>query len=266
MRDILDPAFQPSDPNPMRRAQSAMARQVLPKRFYKSVQIVEKDQLFAISLDGRAALTPGRNPLALPTRAAAEVIAREWQAQVDVIDPAVMHATRIANTAIDSIGQRLAEVQSDIAGYAGSDLVCYRASEPPGLVEAQNAAWNPVVAWAADVLGARLVLAEGVIHQAQPDAALEAVRNAVAVETDVICVAALHVMTTMSGSCLLALMTSARALTPEVAFAASMVDEDWNAALWGRDAEAEARNERRRAEFLAAATLLLALKPVSHQT
>jgi chaperone required for assembly of F1-ATPase len=258
MRDVLYPDFAPSDPNPMKRAQNAMARQVLPKRFYKSVEVSEKDGGFAISLDGRPARTPGRNLLALPTHAAAAVIAAEWEAQADVIDPARMHATRIANTAIDSLGGRIAEVQADIAGYAGSDLVCYRAGEPEGLVERQNAAWNPVVAWAVEALGARMILAEGVVHQQQTPDALAAVAAAVAQEAQPIRLAALHVLTTLSGSCLIAMMLRAGALDADAAFAASNVDEDWNAHLWGRDAEAETRLARRREEFHAAAALLLA--------
>lgn len=259
MRDMLYPGVVPSDPNPMRRAQNAMARQVLPKRFYKSVQIIEKEKQYAISLDDRPALTPGRKPLALPTRAGAQLLAGEWEAQVDVIDPARMHATRMANTGIDSIGARLAEVQADIAGYAGSDLVCYRAGEPDGLHEAQNKHWNPVVDWAAEALGARMSLAEGIIHQAQSPEALERIAQCVALENEPVRLAALHVLTSMSGSCLVALMVRAGALEPEAAFRASTVDEDWNIQLWGQDAEAAVRQASRKDEFLAAAQLMLAL-------
>jgi chaperone required for assembly of F1-ATPase len=260
MRDILYPGLAPSDPNPMKRAQNAMARQPLPKRFYSVAEVVEDANVFCIQLDGRPARTPGRNLLALPMRAAADVIAAEWQAQTDVVDPAHMHATRIANTAIDSLGGRIAEVQAEIAGYAASDLVCYRASEPEGLVQRQNAQWNPVVAWAAKALGVRMFLAEGVMHQAQSPEALAAVGAAVAREVTPIRLAALHVLTTISGSCLIALMLRAGDLDAESAFAASTLDEDWNASLWGRDAEAEARVTRRRGEFLAAAALLKALQ------
>ncbi len=259
MRDMLYPEHQPSDPNPMKRAQAAMARTTLPKRFYNDVGIAEVEGGHRLLLDGRPARTPGRNPLALPTAAAADLVAAEWRAQADVIDPAVMHATRIANTAIDSVGQRLAEVQADVAGYAASDLVCYRAGEPEGLVQRQNARWNPVVAWAAETIGARMVLAEGVIHQAQPAASLEAVRAHVAREGEPIRLAALHVLTTLSGSALIALMTAAGALKAEDGWTASMVDDDWNADLWGRDEEAELRHARRKAEFLAAAGLVRAL-------
>jgi chaperone required for assembly of F1-ATPase len=255
LRDILYPPVEPSDPNPMRRAQNAMARVALPKRFYKSVEVVEKDGAYAIALDGRSALTPGRKPLALPATAAAELIAAEWRAQADVIDPAVMHATRMANTAIDSVVARLVEVQADVAAYAGSDLVCYRTGEPEGLVARQRDAWDPVVDWAADRLGARMVLAEGVMHQAQTPEALAAVRDRVFAINDPIALAALHVMTTMTGSCLIALMAADGRLSSEAAWAAATVDDTWQAEQWGFDEEAQQRMERRRHEFAAAVAL-----------
>jgi chaperone required for assembly of F1-ATPase len=260
MRDILYPVSGPSDPNPMKRAQAAMARQPLPRRFYSNVEIQEREGAYAIHLDGRLARTPGRNPLALATRRAAEMLAAEWKAQVDVLDPGRMHATRIANTGIDSIGQRLAEVQADVAAYAATDLVCYRAGEPDGLMRRQRAAWDPVVDWAHSELGARVVLAEGIMHQEQDDAVLSAIRARVATEREPVRLAALHVLTTMSGSCLIALMMAAGALSADAAWAASLVDEDWNADLWGRDAEAEALRALRRNEFDAAAALLAALR------
>lgn len=258
MRDIIYPDSGPSDPNPMKRAQAAMARQPLPKRFYKSVQVIEQNNIFIIHLDDRPARTPGRNLLSLPLRAAAELIAAEWEAQTEVIDPASMHATRITNTALDSLGHRIAEVQADIAKFAGSDLVCYRTGEPEGLVQRQNELWNPVVDWAQTRLGAKVVLAEGIVHQPQPETALATVATAVAAETDPVRLAALHVMTTLTGSCLIALMAASGALAAAEAWSASTVDEDWNASLWGRDSEAEARMLRRRGEFLAACALLKA--------
>jgi chaperone required for assembly of F1-ATPase len=255
LRDILYPPVEPSDPNPMRRAQNAMARVTLPKRFYKAVEVFEKEGIHAVTLDGRTALTPGRKPLALPTHAAAELIATEWRNQGDVIDPAVMHATRMANTGIDSIGARLADVQADAAAYAGSDLVCYRAGEPDGLVARQREAWDPVVGWAADRIGVRIVLVEGVMHQAQTPETLAAVRERVSSINDPIGLAALHVMTTMTGSCLIALMAADGSLSSAEAWSAATVDDVWQAEQWGFDEEAQRRMERRRDEFAAAVAL-----------
>ena len=258
MPDRLD-APGPSDPNPMKRAQNAMARQAPLRRFYRTVAVIEGQERFGIALDGRQARTPGRRALATPTAAAAALIAAEWEAQRDTIDPARMHATRIANTAIDSFDGRIAEVQADVATYAGSDLVLYRAGEPEGLVAAQDAGWNPVVAWAESHFGARFVLAQGVVHQAQNEAALAAVRAAVSKRSEPIGLAALHVMTTLAGSALIALMAAEGALSGEEAWRASILDEAWNASLWGRDEEAERRLALRREEFLAAHGLVRAL-------
>lgn len=259
MRDLLADGPEPSDPNPMKRAQNAMARQPLPRRFYKDVSVIEAPEGFAIALDGRPARTPGRRPLAAPRSEAAEAIAAEWRAQGETIDPARMHATRIANTAIDSLSERIAEVQEDVAAYGGSDLVFYRAGEPEGLVQAQAERWDPVVAWAEAAFGTRFVLAEGVMHQAQGEAALAAIRAAAGRWREPIALAALHVMTTLTGSSLIALMAAEGALSGEDAWRAAIVDESWNASLWGWDEEAERRLAARREEFLAAHGLLRAL-------
>ncbi len=208
MMDPTDFDPTPSDPNPMKRAQSAMARQPALRRFYKDVAVSEGPDGFVITLDGRQARTPGRKPLALPRAAAAEVVAAEWRAQGETIEPSRMHATRIANTALDSFEGRMAEVQADVAAYAASDLVFYRAGEPEGLVASQNRLWDPVVAWAEAHLRTRFTLAEGIIHQPQSEAALAAVRAAVERWSEPAALAALHVCTTLTGSCLIALMAA----------------------------------------------------------
>jgi len=259
MGDPIEPGPELSHPDPVKRAQNAMARQAPLKRFYKDVGVVEAPGGYAIALDGRPARTPGRKPLALARMQAAELIAAEWHAQVDVIQPALMHATRIANTALDSFDGRIGEVQADIAGYAASDLVFYRAGEPDGLVAAQNDRWNPILAWARETLGSRFVLAEGVIHQGQSEEALAGVRVAAARWREPIALAALHVMTTLTGSALIALMAAEGSIDGEEAWRASIVDETWNGSLWGWDEEAERRLAARREEFLAAHALARAL-------
>ncbi len=127
----------------------------------------------------------------------------------------------------------MAEVQADVAAYAASDLVFYRAGEPEGLVASQNRLWDPVVAWAEAHLRTRFTLAEGIIHQPQSEAALAAVRAAVERWSEPAALAALHVCTTLTGSCLIALMAAEGALSGEAAWEASIVDEAWNASLWG---------------------------------
>lgn len=233
-------------------------RAPLPKRFYKSVTVAPRDGGFALLLDGRSIKTPKRKDLVLPTRALADAIAAEWAAQTERIDPDTMPLTRIANTAIDAVADHMREVAADIVAFAGSDLLCYRAAAPEGLVARQKALWNPVLDWARDVLGAGLSLAEGVVHIAQPKDAMARIETALS-GLDAFRLACLHVMTTLTGSALIALAHARGKLNLEDAWAAAHVDEDWQIEQWGRDAEADARRIKRFAEFEAASRLLTRL-------
>lgn len=229
----------------------------LPRRFYKDVSlgVSGPPPRHTILLDGRTARTPGRRELTLPTQPLAEAVATEWAAQTTHIDPGHMPLTRLVNTAIDGVADRRAEVAADVVKYAGSDLLCYRADFPDGLIARQRAHWDPVLDWAADVLGARFVVADGLMPVAQPPEAIA--RIAAAVEPlDAFRLTALHVQTTLMGSALLALAVVAGRLTPEAAWAAAHVDEDWQISEWGEDAEAMARRERRWGEMRAAAALV----------
>jgi chaperone required for assembly of F1-ATPase len=227
----------------------------LPKRFYKDVTVEDDGGRAALLLDGRPVKTPGKAPLSVPGRTLAEAIAEEWRAQGDHIDPHTMPLTKLANTAIDGIEGRGDAVVDDIMAHARSDLLCYRADGPEGLVAAQGQHWDPVIAWAKDALKAPLLLAEGIVHVAQDDAAMEAIRKRVA-GFDAFGLAALHMMTALTGSALLALAVALKRISPDEAWDAAHVDEDWQAGKWGEDAEAKDRRKARRAEFDAAARAL----------
>jgi chaperone required for assembly of F1-ATPase len=227
----------------------------LPKRFYKHVAVKDEGTGSAPLLDGKPVRTPGKAPLVLPTRALAEAVADEWRAQGERIDPATMPLTKLANSAIDGAAGREQAVIDDIMSHAASDLVCYRAPGPPGLVEAQTKHWDPMLAWAADSLAAPLKLGEGVVHVAQPQASLDRIRHALA-GRDAFSLAALHVMTALTGSALLALAVASGRMTPEEAWAAAHVDEDWQISQWGEDEEAAARRKNRWRDFAAAAKAL----------
>jgi chaperone required for assembly of F1-ATPase len=243
--------------NPMRAAQTNM-RPSLPKRFYKSAGVAARDGGFALELDGRPARTPAKNPLVVPTRLLAELIAAEWDAQSETIDPFAMPATRIANSAIDGVELKMREVRDEIASYAGADLLCYRAGEPDALVAAQAAAWDPVLDWASDELGARFILSEGVRHVAQPEPTLQAIGAALEAIDGPFALAALHVMTTLTGSALLALAVARRRLAADESWRAAHVDEDFQISRWGEDAEAAARRAARWREMEAAARVFAA--------
>jgi chaperone required for assembly of F1-ATPase len=243
----------PSDdePNPMRAAQAGM-KPALPKRFYKEAGVEERDGAFLLTLDGRTAKTPSKQALAVPTRALAEAMAAEWAGQGAEIDPSTMPITRIVNSAIDGVTPRQGEVIDDLVRYAGSDLIYYRVSEPARLVQSQDSAWNPILDWARDAHGARFTLGEGVMHVAQPDEAVAAVRRAIEQIRSPFALAALHVMTTLSGSVLIALAHASRQLDVEQAWAAAHVDELYQESVWGEDYEAMERRRRREADFRAA--------------
>src|ERR1044071_5957008 len=198
----------------------------LPKRFYKDVTIKDEEGGAASLLrDGKPVRTPGKALLAMP-RALADAAADEWRAQQERIDPSTMPLTKLANSAIDGVRGHEQTVIDDILKYAGSDLLCYRAEGPKALVASQTKHWDPVLSWAKATLDAPLNLAEGVVHVAQPKASLDGVRHALE-GLDAFSLAAMHVMTTLTGSALLPTAVLRGRLTPEQAWQAAHVDEDF---------------------------------------
>jgi chaperone required for assembly of F1-ATPase len=252
MRDILEDLFdnQPLDPTEAARRNM---RPQLRKRFYERAHVADAAP-FSVLLDGRGVKTPAGKPLAAPSYRLAEAIAAEWEGQGERIDPATMPLTRLANTIIDGVATASAPIAEEIAKYLGSDLLCYRAEGPAGLVARQTAHWDPVLAWARDTLGAHFVLVEGVTFVNQPDRSLAAARAHI--PADPWRLGAVHAVTTITGSALLALALSRGALDSGAVWTAAHVDEDWNMDQWGRDEIALARRAARLAEMQAAATVL----------
>ena len=252
MRDILnDLGDMLSDADPVRRAQ-IKSKMELPKRFYDSAGISETDDGFAVQLDGRTVRTPAKKILQLPTKPLAELVRDEWQAQKQEIDPATMPVTRLVNTALDGVVNDPQAVIEDLLRFAGTDLLCYRADGPQRLVDRQNELWDPVIDWAHAALGARFVLAEGIIHVEQPKEAISAMGIHIVAHKSPIALAGLHSMTSLTGSALLAMAVAREHMSAEEAWTAAHVDEDWNLDQWGQDAEAAARRTYRWGEMQAA--------------
>jgi chaperone required for assembly of F1-ATPase len=232
-------------------------------RFYKTVAVAPQGAGFAVLLDGKPLRTPARAKLLLPSEALAQAVGGEWETQAEHVDPASMPLTRLANSALDGVAARMAEVEADAARYAASDLVCYRAGDPAALVEAQSEAWDPLLAFIRDRHGARFSLSEGVIHHAQPQDTLEAIGRLLHETVGEgaaapFRLAGIHAMTTLSGSLVVALVVALRHIDADAGFAAAHVDEDFQLRVWGADAEASARRARRHEE-MRAATLCVAL-------
>ena len=231
------------------------SRQELPKRFYTSAEACPHDGRFVIELDGKPARTPGKVMLAVPNLALAEAIAEEWAAQGERISPLTMPLTRLANTTIDGVIGREDAVVADMARYAGSDLLCYRADFPDELAALQARAWDPVLDWARSELGLALRTTVGVMPVAQPDGVVEAAEGLLSGRS-AFDVAALHSMTTLLGSLVLALAIDRGRLTAEEAWAAAHVDEDWQIRQWGEDWAAAERRRSRRGELEAAVKVI----------
>ena len=241
-------------PHPMAAARRP-SRPEPPRRFYKTALVGIHANGFAVLLDGKVAKTPSRNPLAVAERPVAEALAAEWEAQAERLDPASMPLTRIANAAIDGVAVTMAAVRADVVRYAGTDLICYRAEGPQSLVDAQSAAWDPIVAWAREALGARLHLATGIVHVKQDDAVLAAVDLALA-PLDSLALAAVHTATTLTGSAIVAIAVLRGRLSVDEACYAAHVDEDWQMRQWGSDEAVLATRARRKREIDAAGLIL----------
>jgi chaperone required for assembly of F1-ATPase len=260
MRELFEEGAGPSplDPEEAVRRQTRTPRR---KRFYAHADVIDIDGGFAVVLDGKPIRTPSGRQVIVPVRQIAEAIAAEWQAQQETIDSLTMPLTRFANSVVQGVVDRAVLVADDIAKYLQSDLLLYRAGHPEALVAREAQHWDPVLFWAADTLGARFILAEGIVHVRQPDAAVRAARAAF--PGDPWSIAALHVVTTLTGSALLALALQHGLLDPDSVWAAAHVDEDWNAGKWGVDEEVAARRAARLVDFRAAAFILRALAPLS---
>jgi len=257
MRDIFDDIFSNQPLDPVEMARSSL-RPKLREKFFTQASVGEAGEGgYPVLLDGKTVRTPGRRILAAPTHQLAEAIAAEWQALEQFIDPLKMPLTRLANSIIDGVSGGEAGVAAEVQNYLGTDLVFYRATRPDGLVAKQSAHWDPLLVFARETLGARFVLAADIMHVTQPDHAIAAATKAIPGEAWRL--GALHVVTTLTGSALIALALASDAITVDAAWAAAHVDEDWNMDFWGRDELAMQRRALRFTEMQAAAKVLRAL-------
>jgi chaperone required for assembly of F1-ATPase len=227
------------------------------KRFYTTVGTSAVDGGFDVRLDGKPIRAPGGSFIVVPNEPLARAIAEEWQAQPagGEIKPLNMPMMRLAATGLERVPGQRDKVIDDTAKYAGSDLLCYRATDPDSLVARQCKVWDPMLAWLGGRHGARLEPAAGVILRSQPPDSIERVRLAVAAHGD-LALAALYNLTTWMGSVVLALAVSDRRLDGGAAFAAAELDALFEIERWGTDSEATLRHQRLRADIEAAARFL----------
>lgn len=227
------------------------------KRFYREAGVRETPDGFGIALDGKPVSTPAKRPLTVPTRALAEAIAAEWLAQGETVDPKRLPLTRVASIAVDLVAPRREAVVAELAKYAGTDLVCYRAEQPSDLAERQHAAWQPLVDWATSRFDAPLTVTAGILPVAQPTGSLKALETAVATY-DTHRLAALHLATATCGSLVVALALIEGRIDADAAFASAELDESYEIERWGEDAE-QARRRAGLKEDIALAARFVSL-------
>lgn len=229
------------------------------KRFWKEATAEQLDDGWTIRLDGRSVKTPAKAALVVPTRAIADAIAIEWDAQEDLIDPLSMPFTRTANAAIDKVAPQRAEVAEMLAAYGDADLLCYRAEAPEELVLRQAQTWDSYLDWAADALGARLHPRVGLMHESQDEAALAALSTQTHALSDYE-LASFHDLVSLTGSLILGFATAQDRALPSDIWAASRLDETWQEEQWGVDEEAQEAVEVKKTAFFHAKTFLDAVR------
>lgn len=268
MRELLQELNDDAEKaDPVKQAQ-ILSKRELPKRFYKEASVKEvggeaggeEGREFAVVLDGKTVKTPARHKLVLPNRALAEMVAHEFNSQQKTIDPAKMPITRLVNSIIDGVINNEDVVRHDILEFVGNDMLFYRADSPKELVERQHHHWDPVLDWIRNNYGARFMLTEGVMFVKQPEGSISAIRDALeAIESPYV-LAALHSITTLCGSALLALAVWKGKISLAEAWQIAHLDEDWTVEHWGEDAEAKEKRAYHQAEYEAAAAVIAAIE------
>lgn len=226
------------------------------KRFYKAVAVEPADEGWRVTLDGRSIRTAGGRPQIVPTRVLAEAIAAEWAAQGEDIDAAGFVLRDMADYAIDVVAADRDAVIASLLPYAETDTLCYRGEAGEALHDRQVMVWEPLLTAAERRFDIHFARISGIVHHPQPAETLARLRGVLAAE-GAFTLAALHTLASLAASLVIALVaiapdTDAPDADAEALWDAASLEEDWQADLWGKDPEAEARRARRFASFAAA--------------
>ena len=253
MREFIEEAHKHMDDG-FGRAQ-AHTKVQLPKRFYKKAEVGEAAVGFSILLDGRATKTPGRTPILLPSRDLAALMVMEWDAQASHIDAASMPVVRLVNSAVEGGEAALGAVRNEILSFVGNDLMLFRADSPAELVTLQEQHWDAMLTKICHHFSVKFRPVVGLIHEDQPEATLRRLESSLS-DLNHFSATVLMSVTGLTGSGLLAIALRHGLADGTSVWEAAHVDENYNARVWGADAEAEARRNKRRAEFDAALKVL----------
>lgn len=230
------------------------------KRFYRDVTVAEADGGYVVTLDGRAIKTQGRGvPQAVPTRALAEMLAKEWSQQGETIIPSDFPHRALADYAIDQIAPEPEAAVARIMRFAETDTLCYRADPDEPLFRRQVEVWEPVLTRFEHRTGTTFTRISGIVHRAQPPECLQRLAELLRHE-NAAALAGIEAMASLAASLVIALEAAEADSAPDGLWDAATLEEEWQAELWGREWTAEERRARRKAEFLAARTFTLAAR------
>ncbi len=210
----------------------------LKKRFWKTVTVTQDDTGFGVALDQHQLKTPLKASFCVPTRALADLARDEWDAQIETVAPMAMPTTRLINATLDKVSINKQAVIDNLAEYAGTDLLCYRAERPAELVGRQADAWDPILGWAASEFKAPLKVTAGVMFVEQPEQSLANLKAELE-KLSAFELSAAHELISISGSLVVAMSVLTNHLSVEQAWEACRVDETFQIEQWGADEEAE---------------------------
>lgn len=233
------------------------------KRFWKDVSVISAEGGWQVALDGRAIKTQGGAAQILPTRSLAEMLAEEWRGQGEEVDPSTFPLRDMADYAIDQVAADPASAAAKLLAYSETDTLCYRADPDEPLHARQQEVWEPIVTAFEAREGVQLTRVSGIVHHPQPDATLDALRERLA-RLDPFALAPLEILTALSASLCVGLSALERDADHTALWAASELEEHWQAELWGRDEEAKARHETRTRAFMLAADFARAAAAVDN--
>ncbi|WP_455481519.1 ATP12 family chaperone protein [Bartonella sp. B35(2025)] len=256
MREILDRFDMTLNKNNSIHKVQKFSCQPLPKRFYKEVKIRCEESGFSILLDECPVKTPARHHFLVPTEIFAKLVVQEFESQKEVIDPVKMPITRLVNTVLDGVAGNMQVIFEDLLRFVTCDMIFYRAKAPKELVQRQCEQWDPLLNWVEEELGSHFNLTEGLMYVEQPREAIQAVSNYLRRVESPYMLAALHTITTLTGSTIIALAIAAGRIDSDHAWDIAHLDENWTMEQWKTDEETMARRAYKKIEFTAAVTII----------
>ena len=221
------------------------------KRFYREAAAVRGEDGWHVALDGRRVKTQGGRAQAVPNERLAQLLAAEWAAQGEEIDPRSFRHRDLADYAIDMVASDREAAIAAILLFAETDTLCYRADPDEPLWKRQQAVWEPLLTACETREGVKFQRVSGVMHRAQDPAALSKLRARLEA-LDAYTLAALTTLASLAASLAIGLAALEPGADGETLWDAANLEEDWQAELWGSDWEAEERREKRKSDFLGA--------------